>query len=299
MLGVFRGINTGMNICALTMVYRDHWALTQWYAHYSRHLGAENLFVVAHGRDPEISRLCPGANVITIPRTELGDFDLSRGRLLNGFQIGLSEVYDWIIRTDADELICLDPARYQGFADFFAGQDGKAVFALGFNLAELPEDQPLKPGMLALQHRSRALFSSHYSKAWAVRRRVGLRRHGIEMRRRFTNHYKFSVPRGVYLAHLKFANSQALADADRHRAEIAATAGGRAPGTAWKDPVNENHKFYVQVEQTPAINWDQAESEAHALIDRDPVRDTENGIVRVRSVAIPLASTLPGWFRSA
>ena len=69
-----------MKICAVTMVYRDHWALSQWYRHHARLLGVENLYVVAHGADPEIARLCPGASVITIPRDDLSSFDRTRAR---------------------------------------------------------------------------------------------------------------------------------------------------------------------------------------------------------------------------
>ena len=57
-----------MNICAITMVYKDYWALSQWYLHYGRLVGFDNLYVVAHGADPEIARLCPRATVITVPR---------------------------------------------------------------------------------------------------------------------------------------------------------------------------------------------------------------------------------------
>ena len=41
-----------MKICALTMVYRDYWALRQWYRHYGDLVGAQNLYIVAHGPDP-------------------------------------------------------------------------------------------------------------------------------------------------------------------------------------------------------------------------------------------------------
>ena len=75
-----------MKICAITMVYRDYWALSQWYAHYGKHLGPQNLFVIAHGPDPEIARLCPQASVIAIPRDGFAHFDKSRSRMLNGIQ---------------------------------------------------------------------------------------------------------------------------------------------------------------------------------------------------------------------
>jgi hypothetical protein len=120
-----------MKICALTMVYRDHWALSQWYMHYGRLLGFENLYVIAHGRDDEISEICPNAKVVTIPRDNLDRFDGVRSEILNEFQISLTQTYDWIIRTDADELVCLDPNHYSSFQALFSKRWGPAVFALG------------------------------------------------------------------------------------------------------------------------------------------------------------------------
>ncbi|MEX0349119.1 MAG: glycosyltransferase family 2 protein [Paracoccaceae bacterium] len=288
-----------MKICALTMVYRDYWALSQWYAHYSRHLNPENLFVVAHGADPKIHEICPRASIITIPREKFTEFDLSRGRLLNGFQAGLDEVYDWVIRTDADELICLDPNRYRDFADFFERHSSHVQFSLGLNLAELPGDAELKPGMLALQHRRRALFSAHYSKAWAVRQKVSLRRHGIEVRPRHLERYGFSVPRGVYLVHLKHANAQALAESDKHRMQVASEPGPGTPGQSWLYPERRNRKFLTHVRDLPVTNWDEAEPQAYAEISKEPERDRYASVIRVRDVPLNLATDLPGWFRSA
>ena len=96
------GLEEGMRISAITMVYRDYWALSQWYAHYSRHLGSEHLYIVAHGHDPRVSELCPRANVVTVPRDDLSGFDRVRGHLLNGLQDGLGAIYDWVIRTDGE-----------------------------------------------------------------------------------------------------------------------------------------------------------------------------------------------------
>ena len=113
------------------MVHKDYWALRQWYRHYSNALGAENLFVVAHGPDPVVQEICPAASVITIPRDRLQGFDHWRGRLLNGIQRGLLEIYDWVIRTDADELICVDPQLWSSLPKMLAAQEASAIFALG------------------------------------------------------------------------------------------------------------------------------------------------------------------------
>ena len=80
-----------MKICAITMVYRDYWALDQWYRHYAKYLGAENLYVISHGMDPEIAKICPQASIINIPREQLKNFDSVRLRVINGIQSGLGD----------------------------------------------------------------------------------------------------------------------------------------------------------------------------------------------------------------
>lgn len=288
-----------MKICALTMVYRDYWALSQWYAHYGRHLGHENLFIVSHGPDPEIARLCPQASILTIPRDGFAHFDKTRNHMLNGFQRGLSEVFDWVIRTDADELICLSPNHYSGFPELLAAQEGNAVFALGLNIAEAPDDPALTDGQSALAHRRSAMFSGHYSKAWAVRKGVGLMRHGIEVRPRFTERTPFVMPRGVYLAHLKFANTRALLDANATRRAVANADGIGLPGSAWQDPSAENRKFFAMMEELPHQLWEDAEPAAYTLLSQQPKREPAKGLIRARSIKGKVKTTLPGWFSAA
>lgn len=278
------------------MVYRDHWALGQWYRHYAGHLGAENLFVVAHGADPTLAQICPKASIITIPRERFDGFDAVRGQVLNGIQKGLSEIYDWVIRTDADELICLDPERHGGFADLLGQQDGDAVFALGLNVAERDGDATLPADASVFSARKTAILSGHYSKAWAVRRGLPLVRHGVAMRKRLLPDAPFSLPPGTYLAHLKFANRSALEDANRHRREVANSQGRGLPGNAWKKPVLEARKFYRNLDALRHRDWPEAEAEARAEIIADPVRDESKGILRARNIRFGFRTTLPDWF---
>ena len=288
-----------MKICALTMVYRDHWALSQWYAHFARALGAENLFVVAHGADPELARICPGASIITVPRDSLKGFDRTRGRMLNSISDGLGEVYDWVIRTDADELICLDPGRHDSFAAFFAQIKARAVFALGLNLAEVDGDAPMADGQRVLEARRLAVFSGHYSKAWAMRKGVALMRHGVQLRPRRVARFDHVLPRGVYLVHLKFANVAALEAANRHRREIASGDERGLPGTAWRKPERDAARFFADVARMPDIDWEEASERAWNEVQGDPVRDMQTGLVRSRSVRFDFRTTLPTWFGDA
>ncbi len=284
-----------MKICALTMVYRDHWALAQWYRHFSAHLGAENLYVVAHGADERISQICPGASIITVPRDQVGAFDRTRNRMLNGIQLGLSHVYDWVIRTDADELICWNPARYSGLQDILKRQKSNAVFALGMNLFEF-DGEPSVEDVNVLSIRRNAIFSGHYSKAWAVRAGQDMKLHGIGVPSDMVRDVPFVLPRGVYLVHLKFANRAALAIANKHRIEMASVRAKGVPGKAWRDAELEAANFYIKASQMPLEDWDAAQAAVYKTLAKQPVRNEKSGYVRARSLRYKSRMELPRWF---
>lgn len=288
-----------MKICALTMVYRDHWALSQWYMHNAAHLGAENLFIIAHGPDKKIQKICPGAQVITIPRDDLDKFDGSRAKAMNDFQSILSETYDWIIRTDADELICLDPQHFTSFDALLSKRWGPAVFALGLEIAQLKGDSVIPNGDLALQHRSDAIFTGHYSKAWAVKRTTRMARHGVEVGKRRVNRMTFSMPKGVYLVHLKYADTKALKKANAHRIAVATSEGSAMPGAAWRNPNTADNRFLRKFKTFPHLDWHEAVAQAYTTISAAPVRDEDTGIVRAQSHRFQFKTTLPDWFKSA
>lgn len=287
-----------MKICALTMVYKDYWALSQWYTHYGRQVGFDNLFVVAHGADDQIAKICPQASVITVPRDTFEGFDRRRGQLLNSFSDGLALSYDWVIRTDADELICFDPSRYGGLEDVFAGVTSKAIFALGLNVAEVMNDKVLGEGQMALGHRTTAVFTGHYSKAWAGKRGTALWRHGIWVGARRLPTAHFEMPEGVYLVHLKYANLAALELANQHRTEVGNAPGRGLPGAAWKEADRDASRFYTNLAAYEAKQWADARDTAFASIVADPVRDEKESVLRSKSKTFKYRVTLPGWFKT-
>tara|TARA_R110000868_G_scaffold18172_93_gene80352 strand:+ start:2900 stop:3808 length:909 start_codon:yes stop_codon:yes gene_type:complete len=276
-------LDAGMKICAITMVYRDYWALAQWYRHYGALVGAEHLVVVAHGADPKIAQICPEASILTVPRDDLSGFDGVRGRMLNGIQAGLAEVYDWVIRTDTDELICLDPAKHDSLESVFADQKGQALFALGLEVVQTDDG-------------TFGVFSGHYSKAWAVRGGIPMKRHGVQVRPRRVAQFDYVMPDGVFLAHLKFANRAALAETNVHRAEVASGPGDGLPGKAWEDPEHEARKVQGQVMRMDAVDWQVAEQMARRELAAGPTVDARIGLVRSRSFKLDCKCVLPGWF---
>ncbi|GAA4229854.1 hypothetical protein GGQ68_001612 [Sagittula marina] len=284
-----------MKVAALTMVYRDHWALSRWYAHHAAQFGAENLFVVAHGADPEISRLCPGASVLTIPRDDLAHFDRARAEMLNCFHAGLSKVYDWVIRTDADELICVDPYLWRDVPQALAAQDVPVVTALGFDLVEQPGDAPMQSEPVFAQ-RTALAFSGHYSKAIAARRAIPFHLHGVKVAQRRLAGFPFHMPRGLYLAHLKYANGAALRDAIGVRMAVAQGDAAGLPGVGWSEADADADRFHMSFAEKAVVNWDKAEARAHAKLSVNPARVERYSLVKTRALKFDIRTELPARF---
>lgn len=285
-----------MKVCAITMVYRDRWALAQWYAHYGRMLGAGNLYVVSHGYDAAVQRICPKASVITVPRDDLSHFDVERNNLLNSFQNALGRPYDWVIRTDVDELICLDPDIYPTLTDLLGVQTGHALFALGMNVVEVAGDPELTEGAAALSNRSNIEFSGHYSKAWVRRRGISLMRHGVKVKPRRVDQFPFVMPRGVYLAHLKYANTKELELSNHHRISIANSGGiPGLPGGGWRDAEEKADRFRTTFAAKPCVDWTTGQAQAYAEL-QTPMRSVDDGLVRAQSIRFDFRTHLPAWF---
>jgi hypothetical protein len=264
---------------------------------------------VAHGADPAVQEICPEASVFTIPRDRFNGFDSWRGTLLNSFQQGLAQTYDRVIRTDADELICLDPDHWGSFQELFAAHPSRALFALGFDLfdlasaeAEVAADQSTGGAAAAMaapgvfETCDQAVFSGHYSKAWAGRGGAAFQRHGVSLRPPKVAGFAFDLPRGVYLAHLKFADCRALMRANAVRKEVARSGGQGLPGPAWAKPDRRAAQRFLQVAAMEAGDW-QAEADQAWQALQEPVRSLEPPVVRCKSLQFDKRVTLPAWFR--
>lgn len=280
-----------MRIAALTMVHRDHWALSQWYSHHAASLGADALYVIAHGADPKIAEICPGASVLTVPRDGFAGFDRTRGQMMDGIAAGLLHAYDWVIRTDADELLCWDSARHASLsAAFAAAADAPVLTALGFDVVALPDEAPRPRALVAGRHLA---FSGHYSKAVACRRAIPFQLHGVRVAPRRVDGFPFTMPRGLYLAHLKYADRAALARANAVREAVGQSGEKGAPGTGWSAASADTEAFLENFVTKPQVAWDEAEAQAFVALSRAPKRDLETVVVKARALKFPVRTTLP------
>lgn len=283
-------------ICALTMVYRNHWALGQWYRHFAAMLGPENLFIIAHGPDAEIANLCPGAQIWTVPRDRLNRFDIVRERMLNAYAAGLGEIYDWVIRTDADELICLDPALW-GSLDALVSDARHALFALGLNLIEAETDSRLADRDSVFDKRRWAMLSGQYSKAWIGQKRTRLEFHGVRLPPKQAEDFTYSLPVGVYLVHLKYANLATLAADNAVRRDVVAAGKDKMPGYAWAYADKHTRTYLDRFAARPEADWTDAVSSARAHLITSHKRG-QKGLIQSDWYDPDCKLRLPDWFQT-
>ena len=145
--------------------------------------------------------------------------------------------------------------------------------------------------------RTAALFTGHYSKAWAFRQDARALRRGMEVGKRRANRANFAMPEGVDLAHLKFADTTALAKANPHHKEVASSEGNGIPGSTWASPHVEDQKFFSRFRSFQIIPWETVRNKAYHQLSVDPVRKPKSGIVRARSLRFEATTHLPEWFK--
>ena len=275
-----------MKIAVVTMVYRDYWALARWFDHFSKMVGAEHLYVISHGSDDRISEICPGANVTTIPRDDLTGFDRNRWQFLNLYRDALNCIYDHVIRTDADELICLDPNRFSSIQDVFRQHEAPALFALGLDVVQV-------------ENAHWAVFNGHYSKAWVSWSKIPMVLHGVRVQADRLTSFPFVMPRGVYLVHIKYANAEALRRSNQHRMEIARQDGLGLPGPSWRSALTKANEMLTRVDRLQETFWDAAADEAYLDLSQNPKRDEKTRVIRARFERVEKKCKPPSWiFRS-
>lgn len=232
---------------ALTMAYKDYEFLRRWVNYYGRQFGREHLYVFSHGGDPEHDRIAEGCNVISVPRDETGyKFDQRRWRMINNFSAGLMRYYSWLIVSDVDELVLLDPEAGDNLIDYLRryehGGDPEKINAIpksispfGVELIHNPEvePEPIDPEQPILRKRRVFRANANYSKPCVLRKPANFTMGGHA-----NNHQPRFLDPHLYLLHLRFydfeTSQQRLADRQELRKVMDKGKDPAKTGHAWK-----------------------------------------------------------------
>lgn len=237
-------------MAVLTMVYEDYYFLDLWYRYYSAQFGAENLYIISHGNDPEHRKIAPEANIIGVYRDErLFRLERRRWATMNGFMNGLRFYYNWILAGDVDEIVVVDPAAAPDLPSYLFHLDGtnapRSISPLGLELIHNPEleAQPILDGGTVLDRRQIFRLNSNYSKPCINRRATNFTVGG---------HANNVLPRhlddNLYLFHLRFF------DYERSVARLTQRTQMREVMDAGRDPSKTNDAWSADLKKLEALS---------------------------------------------
>jgi len=160
-----------MKIAAVTMVYNEPDFLPIWARHYAGQVGERHCYVIDHGSEDGSTEGLGKANVVRIPRSALDDEQ--RSRFLSRFCASLLEWYDWVVHSDADEIVLADPRFHRTLIEYCADGPPEVVTAAGFNLHHLPRSEPpIDLARPVTEQRRWVRFSGAMCKPVLIRRAV-------------------------------------------------------------------------------------------------------------------------------
>ena len=155
-------------ICAVTMVRNDDFYLRKWTAYYGKEIGEENLYIFLDGKDQPIPDWCPKAHIMACDKIGGQVVEAEKGRLglLSDKAAELLKEYDFVIGTDADEFIIVDPKLNMSLAEYISTHKvHSSMSALGVDVGQhtgeegdIREDEPF------LSQRHYARLSTRYTK---------------------------------------------------------------------------------------------------------------------------------------
>lgn len=193
---------------AVTMVFEDYDFLQRWVDYYAAQIGRENIFIVSHGGDPEHAKIGEGCTVINIPRDKtMFQFDRKRWSFLANLTNGLLAYYNWVITSDVDEVVLVDPDVAPGLVDYLRTtypDMSQAPAALSVFCLELVhnkdiEPEPIEAGVPILARRRVFRPNANYSKPCVIRQPGAFTPGGHS-----SSHGPRVLPDGLFLLHLRF-----------------------------------------------------------------------------------------------
>jgi hypothetical protein len=198
---VLRGAARKPAVAVVTMAYNESANLPIWRDHYRRAVPHGELFVVDHGSDDGSATGLHGVSRIPLPRRTMDE--IQRSRFVSLLQASLLQYYDYVIYTDCDELIVVEPELCLTLEDYLGTCGYDYAAPIGLNIQHIVDAEPdLRDGQPILSQRRICYFHSQMCKPLISRVRLkwepGFHRCDLPLR----------VDSNLYLFHLKYADRE-------------------------------------------------------------------------------------------
>ncbi len=270
--------------------------LPRWVAYYGTQVGVENLLVLDDNTIDGSTNNLPCTAHRLPPGPWRGKWPQARRRLVNGVAGGLLACYDVVIYTDTDEFLIPDPDRYDGLPDYLTRNEEPVIAPVAINvLHDAKREPPLDPSRPLLQQRRYVKFSPGMCKPLIKRAPADWSAgfHGIDA--------PFRPHLDLLLAHLKFADIDALARTAELRQEVHAKEQRGGQASTWalgpSPLVSRLQDWTADADQ--AVEFNTSELDLTGVV-------VNNGSGRYRATGSQLKAmdeqplhTLPERFRSA
>lgn len=216
-----------LRVAAITMAFNEPEFLPLWVEHYGRMVGHDNLFVVSYADRSQRADRSRRYQLIDLPAVEFDE--VKRAAMMSSLQSMLLQTYDWVVMSDADELLVPDPARHAGLLDFLGkNRDEPYVNAVGFNVVQDRRHEPvLNPDRPLLRQRRWVQFDAGYCKPLLSRVPLawGPGFHACDHPRRQSE--------DLYLFHLRAADETIARTRIERLNALRMSASDRAAGHSW------------------------------------------------------------------
>lgn len=284
-------------MAAITVVKDEAVMLPLWVRHYRERLGVDHL-VVLDDDSRDGSTVGLRAEVRSLAGLPGGtSFEKARMVAVNDTARELLEHFDWVVFTDADEFLVVDPRRHDSLGGLLAQCPGVGVAPLALNLVQdLRTEAPLDVTRPVLDQRSYAQLAKVMCKPSSKRLPVlwGVASHGL--------HAPYDVRSDLFMLHLKFADLDRLRSSAAHRRAL--NLQDDRGGGAWRvDDVAEQFEAHMRATDFGAAQeLDPTTLDLGSLVRQIPGRDVwrtaKAGQMRVllRQPVVRVPSWLRGTF---
>ena len=157
--------------CALTFVKNEKVFLPIWLKYYSKYFNVEDIYVIDHESDDGSLEECLKRykfNVIKVHNEYYDDI----WRLKTAYQkhAELLQRYEYVLYTDADEIVIPDPSKYRDLKDYITRHDTDCVACVAYELIHLRErESPIDLGRPILEQRKYWYYNGFYNKSPLLR----------------------------------------------------------------------------------------------------------------------------------